>query len=396
MFGIYNLYNQLSSRIMKKNTIRILAIMIGVIISPFSFISAQKHAQLDETEILLKDLCNLSGTCSFEQQVREYLTQKWSDLGATIKVDGLGNLIATINENSTDKPVVLVMAHMDEVGFMISDITDDGFIKVRELGGWSTHVLWGHIWNIQVGKISIAAISGFDSNHVLTDFSTTPSVSADQLFFDTGLSKEELIKKGVRPGIPITPLSEFRVLVPSSRYTAKAFDDRASLAVMTQLMKDIKENPAKYNHLKIVFAATVEEELGIKGAPALAGSVSPNYVINLEAGIAKDYPTQFSQGHSPVLGGGPALFIYDGSMLPDPKLVSFISEVAENNNIPFQWESEISYGQDASAARNFNGGCSAINIGIPIRYNHSHYGIMDRRDYDNTLLLLKKTLRSLK
>lgn len=369
-----------------------------VIILPFSFISAQKQPRLDETEVLLKELCDLPGTCSFEQLVREYLMQKWKNLGATIKVDGLGNLIATMSKNqpgNSEKPVVLIMAHMDEVGFMISDITDDGFIKVRELGGWSTHVLWGHIWNIQAGNNSIAAISGFDSNHVLTDFSTIPSVSADQLFFDTGLSKEDLIRLGVRPGIPITPLSEFRVLVPSLRYTAKAFDDRAPLAVMTQLMKDIKDNPAKYNHLNIVFAATVEEELGVKGAPALAGSVSPNYVLNLEAGIAKDYPTQFAQEHTPVLGGGPALFIYDGSMLPDPKLVSFISEVAENNNIPYQWESEISYGQDASAARYFNGGCSTINIGIPIRYNHSHYGIMDRRDYNNTLLLLMKVLKIL-
>lgn len=362
----------------------------------FFFPFVHGYAQ-DETEKLIESLTNLPGASSFEGPVREEITDLWEMSGVNITVDNVGNVIADIEGGQTDKDKisVLIMAHMDEVGFIITGIDERGFIKARALGGWIDHVLWGHLWDISVGNQTISAITGMDAPHVLTDFSTPPEVTSEMLFFDTGLSRQQLLDMGVRPGLPITPAASFRVLDPGKRYAAKAIDDRALLAMMTELLREIKQNPQPYQNLHLIFAGTVQEEVGMRGATALAGQVNADVILNLEAGIAKDYPTQFTTEGNPELGKGPALFIYDGSMLPDPNMVEFIYNVAQRNSIPMQWESEESYGQDASSLQFSGNGVHAINMALPVRYAHSHWGIMDRQDYDQMLQLLKATLRDI-
>ena len=350
---------------------------------------------MDATERLLEQLTNAPGASGFEYPVRNLLSTRWKGLGASVKADGFGNLIANLGAARPTRPTVLIMAHMDEVGFMATEILEGGFIKAQPLGGWLTHVLWGHAWRIQVGEKRIPAISGIDSPHVLKDFTTTPKLEASQLFFDTGLTRKELLALGVRPGLPITPDVSFRVAVPGRRYMGKAFDDRVGLALMTELMAKVKQRPERFSHLNVLFAATVQEELGMRGALALASTVKPDVTLNLEAGIARDYPTQFAQGSHPELGKGPAVFVFDGSMVPNPRLVTFIRDVATRHAIPFQWASEGSYGQDASRLQTAFGGSMAVNLGIPIRYAHSHNGLMDRHDYDQMMVLLEEVLTGL-
>jgi putative aminopeptidase FrvX len=200
---------------------------------------------------------------------------------------------------------------------------------------------------------------------------------------------------GVRPGLPITPVGEFRVIVPGKRYSGKAFDDRVALAVITDLLARIRLQPGRFKHLNLQFAATVQEEVGMRGAMALASALKPDVTLNLEAGIARDYPTQFAQGTGPALGQGPTVFVFDGSMVPNAHLVNFIRDVANQRRIPFQWESELNYGQDASRLQCAPGGSMAINLGIPVRYPHSHHSLMDRKDYDLMLALLENLLASM-
>lgn len=381
----------------------IAAIKVVLVMLCLSSVSLSVNArQQDETEKLLETLTNLPGTSSFEEPVRKTIIDLWKDDNIRINVDNVGNVIAEVKTQAKDKKNksrkkknVLIMAHMDEVGFIITGIDERGFIKARALGGWIDHVLWGQRWNITVGDKTISAISGMDAPHVLSDFSTPPKVDASGLFFDTGLSRQQLLDKGVRPGLPITPAANFEILDPGKRYAAKALDDRAMLAMMTELLRDVQKNPQAWQNLRLIFAATVQEEVGMRGAAALAGQISADVILNLEAGIAKDYPTQFTTETQPVLGKGPALFIYDGSMLPDAKLVQFIHDVARRNNIPVQWESEESYGQDASSLQFSGRGVKTINLALPVRYAHSHWGIMERQDYDAMLQLLRASLREM-
>lgn len=362
------------------------------------FFSVSAVAQ-DKTEDLIEKLTNIPGASSFEGPVRKAILESWRNYNVDISVDNVGNVIARVKNleerKEGDKLNVLLMAHMDEVGFMITDIDQQGYIKAKPLGGWIDHVLWGHRWNISIGDKTIPAFTGMDAPHVLNDFSTPPTVTSAKLFFDTGLTRQQLLDKGVRPGLAITPAADFTVLDPGHRYVAKALDDRALLAMMTELLTDISNNPENYKHLNIILAATVQEEVGMRGAAALAKQIDADVILNLEAGIAKDYPTQFTQENTPALEGGPALFVCDGSMLPDTQLVNFIHSVATNHQIPQQWESEHSYGQDASSLQFSGKGVKAVNIALPVRYAHSHWGIMARKDYDDMLQLIKLSLQEI-
>lgn len=367
-----------------------------IILSTLLLITALLPA--DETELLLEKLCNAEGPSGFEKPVRAILEKEWSNQSVEYTIDGAGNLVGTLpsgpKAKGKEKPKILVMAHMDEVGFLTTKVDDDGFIAAIPLGGWMDHVVWGKLWKIQVGNTSIPAVSGMDPPHVLSDFTKSPTVTKEQFFLDTGLTKAELDALGVRPGLGVAPDFRFTILKPGEKYLGKAFDDRAGLTLMVDLMKEFKGRLEEID-CQIVFAATVQEELGMRGSKAVYETLKPDIVLNIEAGIARDYPTQFTKGREPALGKGPTLFIYDGSMLPNQDFVAAIERIAKENAIPMQWEVENSYGQDASCLQMAGRGMPAVNIGIPVRYAHSHYGMIDRRDYDNTLKLVIKVIENM-
>ncbi|QSH42548.1 M42 family metallopeptidase [Lentisphaerota bacterium] len=342
----------------------------------------------DQTEKNLEELSNVHGVSGFEKPVRDILLKHWKQLGINCKIDGMGNLIGKYPDFSDKKPTVLVMAHMDEVGFLVTKVDERGFLRLQPLGVWVDYVTWAQKWTVGIGDKYITAISGMDPPHVLSDETSMPPVSLNMLFLDTGLDRKELMAMGARPGLPVTPAVKFEILKPGKRYAGKAFDDRAMLAVMLDLMKYIKNNKELFSKVNVVFAATVQEELGMRGARNVYSSLKPDLVLNLEAGIAKDYPTQFTQDCEPKLGSGPTIFIYDWSMMPNQNLVKALAAIAKANKIPMQWESEYNYGEDASCLQGAGQGMPAVNIGIPVRYAHSHIGIMDRDDYDNTVKLL--------
>jgi len=344
---------------------------------------------MDETEKMLERLSNAHGAPGFEGPVREILKEYWSQCSVSFEIDGMGNLIGTPPQHSKKLPTILVMAHMDEIGFITKKIDDDGFITTIPLGGWVNHTLWGQKWVIQVGTRSIPAISGIDPPHASGGHTKTPSISQNQLFLDTGLCKKELEDLGIRPGLPVTPNSQFYTI--GQRYVGKAMDDRAGLAVMIDLMKALSSQ----KKTQVVFAATVQEELRITGAKTVYATVQPDIVLNLDIGIARDYPTQFTSEKGPFLGQGPTLFFFDKSMMPNQNLVSEIAKIAKENQIPFQWEGEEAYSQDGCALQTSGQGVPTINIGIPTRYGHTPYSIIDRSDYDNTVALLTAVIENI-
>src|SRR5262249_53958035 len=162
----------------------------------------------------------------------------------------------------------------------------------------------------------------------------------------------------------------------------RAWDDRVGLAVITQALQQLKSQPHPNN---VQVAATVQEEIGLRGASIVQASTRPDIVINLEIGIAADFPLLTSPRQSPeVLGKGPSIFVFDGSMIPNNKYIEWIVQLAKDNGIPMQFGSVSGYGEDASKLQQAAQGIPSVNIGVPTRYGHSQSGVIDRSDYDNT------------
>lgn len=347
-------------------------------------ISATTGAVADEYSLV--KLTDLAGASGFEKSVRDVVKQQWQQSMSNLTVDGMGNLIGQYKEDQKG-PNVLLMAHMDEVGYMVESITPDGFLKIIPLGGIPASVIFAQRWMVSTPNGPILAYSGMDSTHLLEEAKKNNLPAANAVFLDIGAeSKEQAETKfNVRPGLQVTPASQFSPL-SENRFLAKALDDRLGLALIGDVLDSIK-NKDRQNQLYA--AATVQEEVGLRGASTVYQSTHPDITINVEVGIADDYPALVAKRKGRIaLGKGPTLFVYDRSMIPHQELLNWILDLAKNNNIQVQLESEVGYGQDGSKVQGSGSGVPSINIGVPIRYAHQQAGVFDKRDYDQAVKLV--------
>lgn len=334
---------------------------------------------------LLAKLTNTPAVSGYEKPIRELIKAQWSAALPQLEVDGMGNLIGHTASPST--PRLLLMAHMDETGFMVESITDDGFVKVVPVGGIATAVIYAQRWHIAGDKHPITGYSGMDSPHLLGDKKMLGSPDISFLFLDVGAeNKDDAVKRfGIRPGLAVTPVSEFTAL-SDTRFLAKALDDRIGLAAISEVLQSVKNNKPAY---QLFAAATVQEEVGMRGASTVYQATKPDVVINVEVGIADDYPSLIAERKNTIfLGKGPSIFVYDRSMIPNQALVNWVRDIAAKNHIPVQLEVEMGYGEDGSKLQMSGKGVPAINIGIPVRYAHQHAGVFDKRDYNQAVRLL--------
>lgn len=338
-----------------------------------------------KSQKLLQKFSNLHGASGFETPIREEFISQLNKISLKYKIDKLGNVLS-IPSDQKAKISILIMAHMDEVGFIIQHIDEKGFIRAVPLGRWISYNVWDKEWIISNPSETLLAYSGMESPH-LYNKSHDHQVNMDQLFFDTGFTKEELIKKSIHPGLPITPSSQFKVFADGNFYSGKALDDRVGLVLLLEILEWFNKSVLS-TKIDLQFAATVQEEIGSRGSSLVSHSLKPDIVINFEASVAQDFPEQFNNKHQIFLGKGPSLFAFDDSMVPDQDLLHSLVNCAEQNGIPFQWEVEDSYGEDAAKLQTSWQGVSAINIGIPIRYLHSHHSVMLKHDYDALFKLI--------
>lgn len=334
----------------------------------------------------LASLTEMAGASGFEKPVRQIMQKQWQPYLSELNVDGIGNLIGR-HKNNQHGPKLLFMAHLDETGFMVESITPEGFLKVVPLGGIANSVIYAQRWTVTTAKGPVLAYSGMDSPHLLGDKKMLSSPDINFLFLDIGAESLEQAQKeyGMRPGLEVTPISEFNKL-GTNRYLAKALDDRIGLAAITDSLELLKQ---KQQPNQLYVAATVQEEIGLRGASTVHKATHPDIAINVEVGIADDYPALLAERKSRIfLGKGPSLFVYDRSMIPNQELLEWIIDLAHKNNIPLQLEVEPGYGEDGAKLQASGSGVPAVNIGIPIRYAHQHAGVFDKRDYDNAVKLL--------
>lgn len=355
--------------------------------------AAQAPAPLDPTAQLLKVLSEAPGPSAFEEDVRRVVVDEFTALGAGIEYDGLGSVLATLPGNATG-PRVMVTAHMDEVGLMVQYITADGFIRVKTLGGILEQALPDQRWTILGRNGAVMAVSGLRTTHVLPAAQRASVWSLEDTFLDVGASsREEVERMGIRPGDGIAPKSDF-VVMANGRYAGKAWDDRVGLGVMIAAARRIRAEGLKLPS-QIIWVATTQEEIGLRGAQTAVDKARPDIGISIEAGVSADYPAIGPTQAQERLGGGPGIFLLDSSMIPNRKFRDFFFDVAQQARIPLQPNVLTGYGEDGAEIQRFDTGRATVNMTVPTRYLHGHTGVIQRSDFDRAVELLLQVLTRL-
>ena len=346
---------------------------------------------MDQIEQLLKTLTEAHGVPGYEAPVRAVVREYLQPLGELTQ-DKLGSVICR-KPGSAERPKVMLAAHMDEIGFMVKHITKEGFIKFLPLGGWFDQVLLGQRVIIKTRKGDVVGVIGAKPPHLLPPDERNKVVTKDKMYIDIGAtSKEEVEAAGVRPGDPVIPRADFVPLANGKSYLAKAFDDRVGVAVMIQALRGLQD---KAHPNTVYAAATVQEEVGVRGASTSVWAVEPDVAIILESDIAGDVPGITAEQSSVKLGQGPTVVIYDRAMIPNLKLRDFLLDTAEAEGIPLQ----ISYieggATDGSVIHRFKTGVPTVVLGVAARHIHSHSSIIHRDDFDHAVQLLVAVLQRL-
>jgi len=345
--------------------------------------SSAARAQ-DPTVQLLQLLSDAPGPPGFEEPIRKIMVERMTPLTEHLSYDGLGSVIAS---QGSSGPRVMIDAHMDELGAVVRRITPDGYLTMQMLGGWLDEALVDQRWIIIGTKGPVRATSGIRDAHLAPADERGKLINThDAIFLDVGAKNADEVRQlGVAPGDPIVPDAPFAVLNGTQNYMGKGWDDRVGCAIILEVMSRL----AKSAHPNQVFyAATVQEEIGLRGAHTAAEIIKPDVGIALEAGVTRDVPGVRPEEAQEALGGGPGLFLFNSSQLPNRKFVALARQTAHEKSIPLQDELIVIYGDDAAEIQKSNGGAPTITLVVPTRYTHAHNGIINRADYDRTVELL--------
>ena len=236
------------------------------------------------------------------------------------------------------------------------------------------------------------AVTGIRDIHVVPADERTKVFPRDSLYLDVGArSAADVANLGLSPGDPVVPDSPF-VAMAGGRYLGKAWDDRVGCAVVIEALRRLK---ASGHPNRLYVAATVQEEVGLRGARTAADLIKPDVGIAIEGGITGDSPGRSPEETQSELGAGPGIFLYDSSTLPNRKMVALVRDVAAAKQIPLQADLVQGYGDDSAAIQVTSGGVPTVNLVVPARYTHAHNGIIDRADFDRTVDLVVALIQRL-
>lgn len=332
---------------------------------------------------LLDKLCSAPGPSGYEGQVREIIKKEVEPYVDEIKVDKMGNIVAHKKGNGKK---IMIAAHMDEVGFIITGYNDDGTLKFRALGGISTNVIPAK--TILIGDGKLPGIIGAKAIHLQSKENREKPFGYDDCCIDIGAIDKEEAKKLVELGeyaVFDTAYDEFG----DKLLKGKAFDDRMGCLLLIQALKE------NYNG-DIYGVFNVQEEVGERGAYISAFNLQPDIAIVLEGTICADMPNVSKDLRATEIGKGPAISIMDKTSIFDSKLADEIMKVGDEKNIPYQRRRAIAGGNDAGIIHTVGEGVSKIaTISVPCRYIHSSVSVASQEDYINTLKLLKEYLKIL-
>jgi putative aminopeptidase FrvX len=343
----------------------------------------------------LTDLMMIPGLSGHEGRVRRYLRGRLDELDITSRTDRMGNLVATI-EGDAQAPSVMLFAHMDQLGFVVRKVEDDGLVRVERLGGVPERALASQAVMLCLGEgRDLAGVLANKSHHATTPDEKYKVVPTSEVYIDTGLGTAKAVADaGVEVGTPVVYLP--RVLpLADDRLAGTSVDDRAGCAVIVELAAALKKLPGLPT---VRFVFSVQEEYNLRGALPAAQALLPDIAIQLDLVLATDTPDMSERGDV-TLGGGPAISRYSfhgrgtlNGVIPHPAMVRLFQDAAQAASLPLQQSAHIGALTDLSYMQLVGEGVASIDIGFPMRYSHSSLEVCDLGDMAGLVGLLAAAL----
>lgn len=337
---------------------------------------------------LLKSICEIAGAPGFEKRVRDFVIQEVSSLVDEVSVDNMGNVL-TLKKgvNNPEGKKVMVAAHMDEIGFIVTHIDDNGFVRFHTLGGFDPKTLTAQRVIIH-GKEDVVGVMGSKPIHVMTPEERTKVAKVSDYFIDLGMAKEE-VEKLISIGDPIT--RERELIEMGDCVNCKSIDNRVSVFILIEALRKMKDQP-----YDVYGVFTVQEEVGLRGANVSAHTINPDFGFGLDTTIAFDLPGALPHEMVTELGKGTAIKLMDASTICDYRMVAYMKEVANKKNIKWQPEILTAGGTDtAGVQRMGKDGAISGAVSIPTRHLHQVIEMAHKDDIQWSIDLLVACLESL-
>ncbi len=330
---------------------------------------------------LLQELCEASGAPGFEDRIRKIFVREIKPYVDRIEFDAMGNVIAIRDGAKADAPKVMLAGHLDEIGFVVKHIDDKGFLRLSPLGGFDPKTLIAKRVKIINSKDEeIIGVMGSKPIHIMSPEERKKPPSMQDLFVDCGLDADT-VKEKISLGDPVTLHQDFMQV--GDTLSAKSMDNRVSIYTLIECMKQVKSK-----EVAIYAVATVQEEIGVRGATTAAHRIKPDLGVAIDVTLACDVVAAKPEEHITKLGEGVAIKILDSGSISSPKLVRSLRDVAEAKKIQHQMEILPLGGTDAAGIQRAADAVPAVTLSIPCRYVHSVVEMIKGSDLDATVELL--------
>jgi len=337
---------------------------------------------------LLERLSNAQGVTGYEDEVRDIMLKELGRVCDEASVDKFGNVVGV---KGSGVPSIMLAAHMDEVGLLVKHIDENGFIRFIKMGGIDDRVLPSKQVKVLSEKKQIPGMIGMKPPHLLKDEEEKKKIKSDDMFIDTGLSKETVLD-AVEVGDPVVFDAGFTDL-GDGRFMGKAFDNRVGCLVLVEAMRQLESFQGT-----VYAVATTQEEIGLKGARTAAYKLNPDYALSLDVTIGGDTPDIAKNESTIELGKGPCITVVESSgrgMVPSPRVKKHLINVAKESEIPYQLDAWKSGMTDAAIIYMTREGISSGGICVPARYIHSPRGIVFGKDIDDSVKLTVEAVKRL-
>ncbi|MBE7036755.1 MAG: M42 family metallopeptidase [Ruminococcaceae bacterium] len=331
----------------------------------------------------LSELTALPGVSGNENAVRTYIKKRIEPFCDRIDIDSMGNMMCFKKGTGNTRKTLMLCAHMDEVGLIVSRITEEGFLKFKTVGSIDPRVLVSK--RVLVGEEGLPGVIGRKAIHLLSPDERKKAPKVKELYVDFGAKNKKEAEKQVSVGDYIVFDSEYHEF-GDGLVKAKALDDRVGCGALLELAK---ESCA----WDVCFAFTVQEETGLRGARLCARRVQPDLAVVLEGTTCSDIPGTDHNMVSTKLGGGAAISFVDGTTSFNRKLVAWLYQLGQENQIPVQYKQTATGGNDAGIIHVSAGGILVASISVPARYIHSPSSVISLRDYESVKALTKALMQ---
>ena len=339
---------------------------------------------------LLEKLSLCFGPTSFEDDVEKAIREELSDTRAELFTDRMGNLTAHL-VGPAGAPRVMLAAHMDEVGFMITEIDDQGFLRFDRVGGFNTRVVCGRFVTIRHGDTYVPGVIAAKGIHLQDKDERTKVPDFESMYIDIGADTREQAEELVSPGDLGTFSTPFATFGKNGEYmSGKALDDRLGCALLIELLRELEKDPPA---LDLWLCFTVREEIGKSGALVTANRIKPDAAIVLETTAIADLPDVDAAKRVARVGDGGVLSLLDRGTIYDRGMVDFALETAKKGNIPVQVKRYVSGGNDAARIQRSTLGVRCLALSAPTRYLHAPVSVAAVRDYEAMHKLLLAMLK---